>query len=202
MGLISKIANSRFGRAGAATLGIGTVFVPAYEMLNPVAIYAENSQYDKLVKQIKDKNKTTPLKIKNKCGGIDTTLTGYMASGYNPELKSFVDFIFYPVGSGMLVSKIRESAFVENDMGVGDWLSFYNSLVIIDGGESGIDGKPDAVGIEKTTHITPTSDPSVKIPHSVEIENKEFDMYKTDLRVRRGIDMEYLIALSKTILGE
>ena len=41
MRLMSKLANSRLSRAGIIATGVGSSFVPTYEMLNPPAIYAE-----------------------------------------------------------------------------------------------------------------------------------------------------------------
>ena len=45
MGLMSKIANSKLGKAGALATGAVAAFVPTYEMLNPPAIYAQ-ANYD------------------------------------------------------------------------------------------------------------------------------------------------------------
>jgi hypothetical protein len=55
MGLMSKIANSKWIKGAGGVVGIGTgAFVPTYEMLNPPAIYAqEQSQTpEQVVKQL------------------------------------------------------------------------------------------------------------------------------------------------------
>ena len=40
MGIISRLANSKVGRVGAALSGGTAVFVPTYEMLNPPGVHA------------------------------------------------------------------------------------------------------------------------------------------------------------------
>src|SRR3989344_4985690 len=41
---MSKLANSKIGTAGRVLIGIETVFIPSYEMLNPSAVYSQETE--------------------------------------------------------------------------------------------------------------------------------------------------------------
>ena len=200
MGLMSKIANSRAGKIGGAIVGSGAVFVPTYEMLNPTVVYAEQSiseqrKYSQLIENIK-KGESFPLKLKS--AGVDTSLVCYKRSGYNPEL-GFVNFSFYPIREGVLETRIRNTPYAGQDVNPSEkGLSKHCELVIVDGGEEYIDGKPELVLVNETILVSTGEKPSEETPILGETIQRELVEYKKDPKTKRGIDMEYIIALTRT----
>ncbi|MBI2582097.1 hypothetical protein HYV87_03160 [Candidatus Woesearchaeota archaeon] len=197
---MSKIANSGIGKSASVIIGAGTAIIPTADMLNPPAVYAEqNIDYDKLIEQIKASKDTFPVRIQ-KDDGSEEVAIGYRLSGYNPDLKDFVDFYFLPIGNGMLKTRIRKSPFVPKSVSFGknNELSLDYSLFIYEGGQSPVDGKPESVGIEKTTTMNLGQRGGTRI----EIETMPLTEYKIDPIIQRGVLGDYFIALTRTILSK